>query len=164
MEETDTTIETDLDQEFDPIVVRRNKVEEADMDITSMIDLTFLLLIFFMVASRIATKATVEMPEARHGDVIGERDAVIVTVAASGTTPQIYLGASIDPATLIPASSQEEQDNRVTAYVEEEIRKGKKHVLVQAAKGLKHRDVSRVARAAARAEVEKLHVGITEKK
>jgi hypothetical protein len=37
-------------------------------------------------------------------------------------------------------------------------------VLVQAAKGLKHREVARIAKAAARANVEDLYVGIVEKK
>jgi biopolymer transport protein ExbD len=133
------------------------------MDITPMIDMTFLLLIFFMVASRIATKATVQLPAARHGDVVGVDAAVVLTVAPGGTLPDVYKGEGIDPENLLKASTMEEQDDRVTSYVDDALRSGKKYVLIQAGKGLKHREVSRVAKAVARVDFEKLYIGIVEK-
>jgi biopolymer transport protein ExbD len=153
------------DSGVEPVVTRRGKVEEADMDITPMIDMTFLLLIFFMVSSRIAAKATVDLPKARHGDVIGMKDAVILTVAAGDPVPRVYAGDAIEEANLIAASTPEEQEDKIVAFVEEFARKeNKRYVLVQASKGLKHRDVSRVAKAASKAELEQLFVGVMEKK
>ena len=153
------------DPGIEPVVARRKKVEEAEMDITPMIDMTFLLLIFFMVSSRIAAKATVDLPKARHGDVIGMRDAVILTVALGDPLPRVYEGDAIDEAHLIPAGTPEEQEDRIASLVEDLAKKSnKKYVLIQAHKGVKHREVSRVAKAAARAELERLYVGVMEKK
>ncbi len=47
---------------------RRPATEEMDLDITPMIDVTFLLLIFFMVASTMQATAENDIPPAKHGD------------------------------------------------------------------------------------------------
>ncbi len=68
----DATSATDQQEYFveageeHPLVFRR-PLEDAEMDITPMIDITFLLLIFFLVASRLDEDAPVELPTARYG-------------------------------------------------------------------------------------------------
>ena len=49
------------------IFKRKRSLEEAEMDITPMIDCTFLLLIFFLVTSKMKPELAVDLPKAKHG-------------------------------------------------------------------------------------------------
>jgi len=144
---------------------RKRPLAEAEMDITPMIDCTFLLLIFFLVTSRMKAQAPLELPKARHGAVVSERDAVILTVVkGSGELSQVFRGNSTSPNDRIQGDNAAEQEDAVTRYVEQQANSAppKHHVLIKAEKGLKHRDVARVQRAAGRAEVEQLYVAVVE--
>ena len=155
------------DDAVEPVLTRRRKSEEADMDITPMIDMTFLLLIFFIVTSKMGPKAGIELPPARHGTAAVEKNTVILTVGPGDPIAKVYRGESTDAKDAFAASNADDQENQVVAYIESEINNssGRKNgVLVQAAKGLKHREVARIAKAAGRAEVANLFVGIVEKK
>lgn len=55
-----------------------------------MIDVTFLLLIFFMVTSTMQSQA-LEIPEARHGLGVDTQEATTITVFPGDPTPEIYL-------------------------------------------------------------------------
>jgi biopolymer transport protein ExbD len=64
-----------------PLVLPRRRVlGDAEMDITPMIDIVFLLLIFFLVASKMDESATVELPPARHGVDISRENAIVVII------------------------------------------------------------------------------------
>jgi biopolymer transport protein ExbD len=144
---------------------RKRPLEEGEMDITPMIDCTFLLLIFFLVTSRMKAQAPLDLPKARHGAVVSERDAVILTVVkGNGERAQVFRGNGTAPADRISADSPVEEEDAITRYVEQQATASpaKHHVLVKAERGLKHREVSRVQRAASRAEVEQLYVAVVE--
>ena len=56
------------DQEPEASLTSRGRfVCDAEMDFTPMIDMVFLLLIFFLVASKIDQATSVKLPPARHG-------------------------------------------------------------------------------------------------
>lgn len=149
-----------------PAQLQRTKLEESEMDIAPMIDCTFLLLIFFIVCSHIGQQAQVDLPKAKFGVPVPAKLAVVITVApGDGDAVRIYKGDGMDDATLITAGTVAEQEDEVAAYVAEHVNEGgdKEHVLIKAAGGLKHRDVSRVAKAAVRnAEVTQLFVAVLE--
>lgn len=154
----------------EPVLARRRKLEEADMDITPMIDMTFLLLIFFLVTSKLAPKAGVELPKAQHGGAIATKNAIILTVGPGEPIARVYRGESVETKDAFRAANAEEQEQEIIEFIESEYARSassanaKDSVLIQAARGLKHRDVARVAKAAARAEIEQLYVGVVEKK
>ena len=50
------------------------------MDITPMIDVTFLLLIFFMVTSTMETPDALKIPEARNGVGVNTQEATTITI------------------------------------------------------------------------------------
>jgi biopolymer transport protein ExbD len=155
------------DEGVEPVLARRRKLEEADMDITPMIDMTFLLLIFFLVTSKMGPKAGIELPPAKHGAAAVEKNNVILTIGPGDPIARVYRGESTDAQDAFASGNAEEQENQVVAFIEAELSKsggGKKSVLIQAEKGLKHREVARIAKAAGRANVEELYVGIIEKK
>lgn len=147
------------------LLKRKRSMEEAEMDITPMIDCTFLLLIFFLVTSKMKPELPVDLPKAKHGAVVVEQSSIILTVAKDGESVAVYRGNSTAPADLIEGASPLEQEDLIAQYVEEESSRSsppKKYVIIKAARGIKHRDVSRIQRAAGRAEVEQLYVAILE--
>ena len=63
---------------------RKRRGDDDEMDITPMIDITFLLLIFFLVASKMDEAAALKLPPARHGLPVGARNAVVISVTQGG--------------------------------------------------------------------------------
>ena len=53
---------TDTDEEDEPVVLRVEGREQAEMDMTPMVDVTFLLLIFFMVTAAFSLQKSMEVP------------------------------------------------------------------------------------------------------
>ena len=151
--------ETFAEQDAGPVIAHRPLKETADLDITPMIDITFLLLIFFLVASTCDVQTAVELPPARYGKGISERTSVIITVAERGGPgpAQVYLadGKSGAPLPDDPAA----QEEQIIAAVRDS---DKSNVLVKAEKGLLHREVSRVAAAVGQVEGIKLHLAVFE--
>lgn len=155
----------------EPIVLRRKIPEDADMDITPMIDITFLLLIYFLVASHLDTDTAVELPPARYGTVVAAKESVIVTVA-NGTDngAAIYLADGKIDAGLVRVSDPRKQEEEIAAYVRMGLRgelpggeAPKKYVLLKAERGVKHREVARVAAAVGTVEEEvQLFVAVLE--
>lgn len=64
---------------------RKKKKEEAELDITPMIDVTFLLLIFFMVTSTMQATPDRDIPPSKSGDNVVKSEWTDVTVGASRT-------------------------------------------------------------------------------
>lgn len=62
---------------------RPRSQSEAELDITPMIDVTFLLLIFFMVTSTMQGNPDRDLPRAEHGLGIEKAGAMIFLVKAS---------------------------------------------------------------------------------
>lgn len=142
----------------------RRPMEEAEMDITPMIDCTFLLLIFFLVTSRMTAEAALALPKAKHGMSVVEKEAVMLTVVkGTGEMVLVYKGKGQVPANLIDAANVVEQEEAIAEYVEQEAAaKNQRYVLIKAEGSIKQRDVARVERAASRAEVEQLYVAVLE--
>lgn len=147
-------------------IKRSRKIVEEEMDITPMIDCTFLLLIFFLVASRMEAAPARTLPPARHGGAVVKKQAVILTVLKSpGGEVRVYKGESEAPANLLAGANAAEQEDSITQYIETQVAAfpAKKDVLIIAESGIKQRDVARVEKAAARADIERLHVGVLQR-
>ena len=149
-----------------PIALRKSKLEDSEMDIAPMIDCTFLLLIFFIVCSHVGQNPPVDLPKARYGVPVPSKNSVVLTVAqGDGDSIRVFKSDGLDPAQLIPALSVAEQEEAIAQYVAERMNSNDalEHVLIKAGKGLKHREVTRVARAAVRnVEVRQLFVAVME--
>jgi biopolymer transport protein ExbD len=147
----------------DAPVIRRQKVKDsADMDITPMIDITFLLLIFFLVSSTQDNKTSVDLAGARHGTGVNHRNAVIVTLTERGSPGRalVYLadGCVGDPLPDDP----ELQRQQIVEAVRHGVDTNKTAVLLKAAKGVKHREVARVSAAASEVEGISLYLAVFE--
>ncbi|MHB1037179.1 MAG: biopolymer transporter ExbD [Pirellulales bacterium] len=150
------------DEEESSALPRRPLRQATDIDMTPMIDLTFLLLIFFLVGSRPDMQTAVELPPARYGKGVSPRTSVIVTLAErGGPGPALVYLADGKVGTPLSADPVIEESAIVKA-VEQGLREGKPTVLIKAEKGVRHREVARVAEAASRVEGIKLHLAVFE--
>lgn len=132
---------------------------ELGMDITPMIDMTFLLLIFFMVTSTMQVEARLQMPSAAHGAGVPLEKAIVISIFKTGDEPQIVAGADPDKPTLLPAE--------VEGYVAEGIQAGKTTVIIKADRDIPSGFVEEVARSANEAAPEGIdlsfYVGVQDK-
>ncbi len=101
----------------------KKKENDADLDITPMIDVTFLLLIFFMVTSTMQATPEIDLPVAHHGLGINKSEQVTVSVLNRDGIPVLMAG---DPPA--PEMSLEE----IVEYARNEIDGGKSGILVKA--------------------------------
>ena len=140
-------------EEFLPTVpmFRRSQLEEAEMDMTPMIDVTFQLLIFFMIAATYMVQKTLDMPkpdqdqDAPPGVTMQELQAnnVMIGLKADGS-----LTVQGKPVTL------EELEATLTQVVSQER---KSEAVLDASPDVSHETVVKVLDAAAGAQIERVH-------
>jgi len=136
---------------------------ETDLDITPMIDVTFLLLIFFMVTSTMQASPDLDVPPAEHGIGAARDNATIIVIKAPespGATPEIGLG---------DANNQENPNatlEQVRAYVEQGLNDGaspKEHVIIKADREVPHGFVQKVTRVVNEVESITFSIGVRDK-
>lgn len=146
----------------EPILSRRPLRDDSEMDITPMIDITFLLLIFFLVASIPDSQTAVVLPPAQYGSGVDPRGSVIVTIAETGVPGQaeVYLadGKQGEPLAGIP----EDQERQVVTYLESGQAEGRSHVIVKAERGVSYNEVDRIAGFVGLVSGMQLHVAVFE--
>lgn len=133
------------------------KVADGEMDITPMIDVTFLLLIFFMVASTMQGTPDVDVPPAQHSIGVDSAGAAVVTILAaknSSEAPRIVLG---------DGEGAEADLSDVRRYVEESARDGKKRIVLKAEGDVPHGLVDDVAQTIKGVEGSELFMGVGDK-
>ncbi|MCY2993539.1 MAG: biopolymer transporter ExbD [Planctomycetota bacterium] len=101
----------------DALIPRKSVVENADFDITAMVDLVFMMNIFFLVTWVGAALAEIDLPTARHCIPADPEACVTVTVLADANTqtPLVYLGDARSSARPVDSA---EMDELIRAAVE----------------------------------------------
>jgi biopolymer transport protein ExbD len=150
------------DEEEEPALPKRRMKADTEMDMTPMIDCTFLLLVFFVVGAKIDPDTAVQLPPARYGTGVDPTKAVVISIAqpAGATEPQVFLADSKD-ATPLPADA-DAQAAEIKAAVEAGVIDGRTNILIKAERGVKHREVARIAAAASQYEGVTLNVAVME--
>jgi len=114
---------------------------DADLDITPMIDVTFLLLIFFMVTSKMDRSTELQVPQARNGLGVSQEQSTVISIFKTEGEPEIYL-------------SNERRENgpvepaAVTPYVQAAVAEGRLDVIIKADRDVPSGIVDEVTRAA----------------
>ncbi len=148
-------------EDDEPLSRRKPMHDEAKFDITAMIDLVFMMNIFFLVTTVGAALAEMDLPVARHVVAADLEAAVVLSLALDpngGTV--LYLGDGIDGE---PIASPEEQTKAVLTAVEAGVRDQKTTVLIKAEKNVKLRDLNRIASAASSIQGIELKLAVIEK-
>jgi len=103
-----------------------------------MIDVTFLLLIFFMVTSTMQPNEALDIPTSVHGLGVEANSAILITISA-GDPPLINL---------VEDKNQTEDPETVGPYVQSRMQQGRKHVIIKAERLVRHGFVQKVTREA----------------
>ena len=122
----------------DAAFTRERSEYDADLDITPMIDVTFLLLIFFMVTSTMQPDELLDIPTSVHGLGVEANSAILITISA-GEPPLINL---------VEDKNLTEDPETVGPYVQTYMQLGHKHVIIKAERLVKNGFVQRVIREA----------------
>ena len=132
-----------------------------EFDITAMVDLVFMMNIYFLVTFVTVALGEMNLPAATHVAALDADSAVIFTLARSldGKSVTLYVG---DGAKTEPINDAAQQEQRVQAAVENGAAEGRKAVLLKAEKKVRLADLFRIATAAS-ADGMKLHVAVMEK-
>jgi biopolymer transport protein ExbD len=143
-----------------PVPRSRRKQDDVDLDITPMIDMVFLLLIFFLVTSTPDQKTAIELPEAQHGVAVSQNDSVIFTLGEGGLgAAPAYAADGRIPGTELPDDSQARSE-RVRELVEAGFRDDKTKVVIKGDKNVAHRDVAQLIKAASQVNGVKIHLAV----
>lgn len=144
---------------------RKRPKEDDEMDITPMIDITFLLLIFFLVASKIDDSASVSIPVTEFGNAAAPQDAVIITVADSGNeVADVFLGEGNSPSIQVGATDRDGQREEIIDYIVADVAgaPNKYMVMIMGEKRIKQGELNRVAQAVTEANSQLTSEGIGE--
>ncbi len=142
---------------------RASRGEDAEMDITPMIDITFLLLIFFLVCSTPDQMTAIELPKAKYGKGVGERESVIITVSDEGVdNAPVYLADGKLEEARITDDPDEQSDVIVEAVEKGRREENKENVLIKADRNVAYREVARIVKAVSRVEGAKIYLAVME--
>jgi biopolymer transport protein ExbD len=143
------------------LIARRLDPEPPEFDITAMVDLVFMMNIYFLVPFVTVALGGLALPMAKHVAALDADSAVIFTVTRTldGKSINIYVG---DGEKNEPITETAQQEKRVQEAVEQGKAAGKTDVLLKAEKKVRLSDLFRIATSAS-AEGLKLHVAVLEK-
>ncbi len=132
---------------------------DEELDLTPLIDVAFLLQIFFMVTSTIAMAASIIMPEAKNGIAPDLTKGINFTIFQTDAGPELYLADG-------KGKNGVAQLTDIPAYVQQEMAKpgGRNIILIKADKSVASGYVEDVARTASQVEgIERYLVGVMSK-
>lgn len=146
----------------EPLVQRKPLHENAEFDITAMIDLVFMMNIYFLVTTIAAMAGDIDLPAARNCVAADLDSSVVITIlSANKEHPAgILVGKE---ANTEPLTNPAEQEREVLKAVEEGARKQLSSVLIRAEKNVPLRELMRVSRAISSVEGMQLKVSVLEK-
>ena len=146
----------------DPLLGRKPHREPPEFDITAMIDLVFMMNIYFMVTFITLALAEINLPSSAHGGPLDADASIVFTVLGSldGKSVTVTTGTGEDARPIAEGDAQAEE---IIAAVEEGVAAGQKDVLIKAEKKVRLGELFRIASAAAAAAGVELHVAVTEK-
>lgn len=152
---------TSFDNPFNKLLGRKSLRDDAHFDITAMIDLVFMMNIFFLVTWVGASMDELNLPTAQHCAAVDGDLSVMFSVLPDfeGDSVTVYVG---DGAEGTPLTDPEQQEQAIRAAVEEGLADGKTAVVFKAERKVRLREMARLTSAAA-LEGMQLHVGVIEK-
>jgi biopolymer transport protein ExbD len=153
-------LELQIDADRGGLLPQRKQHADAEFDMTAMVDLVFMMNIYFLVTFVTMALGEINLPPANHAAALDGDKATVVTVLAGPDwrSVQVYLGDGKSGAPLVEA---EDQETRIASAVERAAAEGKSAVLIKAEKGIRLREIKRIASAASR-EGMTLHVAVME--
>jgi biopolymer transport protein ExbD len=145
----------------DDFVARKPDSEPPEFDITAMVDLVFMMNIYFLVVFITVSMGEMKLPSADHAVALDADTAVILSLTRSldGKSATVYLGDGTKGEAINDVAQQEQ---KVTAAIEEGVAAGKTAVLLKAESKVRLADLFRISQLLAGRDL-KLHVAVLER-
>ena len=145
----------------DELITRRPDSEPPEFDITAMVDLVFMMNIYFLVTFITVAMGEMSLPSAEHATALNADTAVILSLVRSldGESVTVYLG---DGDKGEPLNDAAQQDERIQAAIEEGVAEGKTAVLLKAESKVRLADLFRISSLLSTQDL-KLHVAVLER-
>lgn len=142
------------------LVPAKKKHDDAEFDITAMIDLVFLMNIYFMFLFITAAMGELpELPAAVHASPLDMEDALVITVRA-GPDPNFVL-VELENNKGVAITDPLLQEQKIGEAADAALGARKTKLLLKAQKGVRLREIQRIMAAAQRDEMT-LHVAVLE--
>ena len=137
-------LENDHDSLGEGLFPRRSGHADAEFDITAMIDLVFMMNIYFLVTFILASAGQGDFPSANNVKGIDMENAIAITImpGTDAKSVVVYLG---EGETGTPIRDANEQAVQVTDAVERASSQGKTAVVLKADRTITLREINRVA-------------------
>ncbi|QDT08728.1 ExbD/TolR family protein [Planctomycetes bacterium K23_9] len=152
------------DDDDDDYVMPKKMAEEGEMDITPMIDVVFLLLIFFVVCSTMDPVKIGEIPDAQNGlPVSAKESAVIFVKSAGGDKVNVIRGDGREFST-DEATQETEIIEYITAELEKSIGDNKNQVMIMGDASVKVLEITRIQKVIGDAfeDIDRTYIGVKE--
>lgn len=104
----------------------KGRRQDDEMDITPMIDITFLLLIFFVVASKMDPTQTGRTPLADHGTSVSAKDSAVIFINPGSRDTAVL--ERIDGSKF--SDDEETQTSEIVDYITAQLDEGKNQVML----------------------------------
>jgi biopolymer transport protein ExbD len=143
------------------LIARRSDGDTPEFDITAMVDLVFLMNLYFLVTFLTVTMGEMALPAADHASPLNSDTAVVLSLARSldGQSVTVYLGDGEKGEAINDVAQQE---LRVQAAIEGGVAAGKEAVLLKAESKVRLADLFRISSLLTGHDL-KLHVAVLER-
>jgi biopolymer transport protein ExbD len=144
----------------DTLVPRKPMSDDARFDVTAMVDLVFMMNIFFLVTWAEMARAEIDLPTAKHCAAAERSKSIIFAITKTDAGVAYFLGDGPGGRAISPG----ELDQQVTTLVEDAVREGKETVLIKAEKNVPLRDVAHLGSVATAVKGTELMLAVIEKR
>ncbi len=134
------TIHDPEDEDDDPVRMSPGRKDDEEVDITPMIDITFLLLIFFVVASKMDPTQTGRIPKAEAGTSVSAKDSAVLFINPGSGNSAIV--SNIEGKEF--SDDEELQISEIVEYITDQLDQGKNQVMILGDEDVKVSEVTRV--------------------
>jgi len=121
---------------------RRKSRNSAEIDITPMIDVVFLMLIFFIVCSTLGRDAAVQLPKAEYGVAVNPKTANVLIL--SGVEDELSVSMMSGGQKVSCSDNEEIQREEIIQFIQNGIRCGRTDVVIQADRRLHSGEVMKI--------------------
>ena len=153
-----------MDDDEEDYVMPKKMADEDEMDITPMIDVTFLLLIFFVVCSTMDPVKIGEIPDAQNGLPVSAKESAVIFVKALGPDKVTVLRGDGKEFSTDEALQEAEIIEFVTNEMEKAVGQNKNQVMIMGDATVKVMEVTRIQKIIGDAfeDIEQTYIGVKE--
>jgi len=141
----------------EPLPGKRHKAPNNEIDVAPLIDVSFLLLMFFMVQQAMNPRPDADVPKAKHGTATDKKTSMVISIKniKGLKQPKIVLGDGKGP---------EGSFATIPAFVQSGLKLQKSDVIVQADRDTPHGFVQQVIKAVNKVEGARVSIAVQDAK